>query len=334
VDDVLVSLHSRQTDSELQVSSTPLANSELGDLTFVARTGQAVVYKGLFQGKPVAVKQFIGASADGSMKREVDALKRLLHQNVLPLIEYIESPYPCILTKWMDEGDLMHYLSSHGPPKGENATKLMEGIARGLNYIHERKIIHRDLKSLNILLSKKGVPKIADFGLAKIRTEFSSYMTRDVGSLLWSAPEILAGQEKYDEKVDIYAFGIVLWEIVSGNIPYKGQDFDIWTVLKGNRPAVDKAWSRKLVSLMQDCWQADPVKRPIMLEVLTRLTRYTVDASNPPQSAASYIERPTPAVTAPRNAQSRTKSRTASKTKGSTLDKLWEILEIKRHPLL
>ena len=87
-------------------------------------------------------------------------------------------------------------------------------------YVHAQGIVHRDLKSFNVLIGAGGVPKICDFGLGKDVTAGSSAMqpSHTIGSVFWTAPEVLRG-EKYTEKIDVYSFGVFLWELVTQRLP-------------------------------------------------------------------------------------------------------------------
>ncbi|KAI7837018.1 hypothetical protein COHA_009096 [Chlorella ohadii] len=97
-------------------------------------------------------------------------------------------------------------------------------IAKGLVFLHSRRVVHFDLKSPNILLTRDGTAKIADVGMAKIMNQ--DYVTGVVSTLAWSAPEMLWGA-KCTERADVYSFGIVLWEICSGEAPERGRLRDL-----------------------------------------------------------------------------------------------------------
>jgi hypothetical protein len=132
-----------------------------------------------------------------------------------------------------------------------------------MEYIHERNIIHRDLKSLNILLDDSKRAKIADFGLVRMKS--LAPMTGLIGTPQWMAPEILACSTYYDSKVDVFSFGIVLWELLTGEVPYKDVPvarLGYLVVQEGLRPEIPKSTPAALATLMAACWSADPRKRP------------------------------------------------------------------------
>ena len=146
-------------------------------------------------------------------------------------------------------------------------------IAQGINYLHSFKppILHRDLKSLNILLDKNYVCKIADFGWAKLR---DNHMTKLRGTFQWMAPEVITN-EYYTEKADVYSFGIILWEFWSRDPPYKGvKAKDVAKKVRANktyRPIIPNDVPKEIAELMECCWDADPDKRPTFLEIINFL---------------------------------------------------------------
>lgn len=99
----------------------------------------------------------------------------------------------------------------------------MLDIARGLEYLHTRKpsVIHRDCKSSNILITSKGVAKITDFGLAKVKQSTRSMMRSLVGTVNWQAPELWHPHPKYNHKVDVFSCAMVFWEILQWHVPNK-----------------------------------------------------------------------------------------------------------------
>jgi serine/threonine protein kinase len=134
-------------------------------------------------------------------------------------------------------------------------------VARGLHYLHSRRIVHMDLKSANILLTRTGVAKIADVGMARaLSKSYLSLLSGGMGTFAWSAPEVLAGK-RCDEKVDIYSFGVVIWEVCTGESPVRGA---MRALTPDDCPAA-------VAELYEACTAERPEERPTAGEVMTRL---------------------------------------------------------------
>ena len=166
--------------------------------------------------------------------------------------------------------------------------QLATDVASGCHYLHRLKpaIIHRDLKSSNILLTATGAAKIADFGLSRFFQQDIAEMTGQVGTPGWTAPEVFRHQT-YDHKVDVYSFGIVLAECLSREKPYAGMDAMqaiFATVYRNKRPALPEGTPPPLEKLIKACWDAEPKKRPPMnkvLDTLRALERAAARAAQP-----------------------------------------------------
>lgn len=247
----------------------------------VGSGASARVFKGVMKesGIEVAIKQLKSKELKGgkfrSFQREVSILAMVDHPTILKFIGATDTfPYS-IVTEWMDGGDLYKALKKH-KLDGTQLTICALDIARGMNYLHQKMIVHRDLKSLNILLDKDGHSRICDLGFARVVEETSKDNLKTfVGTYYWMAPELLDEDPSYTPKVDVYSYGIMLWEMLAQKVPYNGEDPTkvIAKVYKNNaRPIfpsdVDKVPGMK--KLIEECWERQPENRPSFKEIIGR----------------------------------------------------------------
>ena len=210
---------------------------------------------------------------------EYNLLKQLRHPNILLYLggNITTSPY-FLVTEFCENGNLFQFLHGKDAPDLEDVERLNLAleIAQGINYLHSFNppILHRDLKSLNILLDKNYVAKIADFGWARLRDE---HMTKLRGTFQWMAPEVITN-ENYTEKADVYSFGIILWEFWSKEPPYKGiKAKEVGIKVKNNknfRPTMPDEVPQEIAELIKCCWDADPDKRPTFLDIINYIDEY------------------------------------------------------------
>jgi hypothetical protein len=176
------------------------------------------------------------------------------------------------------------------------AVDLMLQVARGLKYLHRNNIVHRDVKSLNILVkSLTGVPeleykegylsaKLADFGTSKTKNESTrrSHLTLDIGTTPWMAPEMFGidrstvqwPQIAHAFKTDVYSFALVCYEILTRKQPFEDvlrSELYNWITVRRERPELPERCPRRLASLIQRCWEHDPCVRPNFPEICTEL---------------------------------------------------------------
>eukprot|EP00928_Gymnodinium_smaydae_P001579 TRINITY_DN10576_c0_g1_i3.p2 TRINITY_DN10576_c0_g1~~TRINITY_DN10576_c0_g1_i3.p2 ORF type:complete len:313 (+),score=74.80 TRINITY_DN10576_c0_g1_i3:1078-2016(+) len=250
------------------------------------------------EGRLVAVKLMSwnkSTVANEQMKaihRELSIMTRVSHENLVNFIGVMsmQSPFS-IITEFCAGGCLFHFLYNHrGDPDEVDLCwpmqkKMALDVASAMHYLHafDPQIIHRDLKSLNLLLmqpvlSSDAVPhlKVADFGLSRMKDSAPDTgwqkMTMAAGTSFWMAPEVVRGTS-YDEKVDVYSFSMVLFEIISREIPFEDENparVGALT-LAGKRPdleAVPEDCPSILRELMIRCWDQDPAARPAFNEIL------------------------------------------------------------------
>lgn len=196
----------------------------------VGEGGYGTVYRGVLAGgEVVAVKNLFDhkGQAEQEFKVEVEAIGRVRHKHLAGLIGYCaEGPKRMLVYEFVENGNLEQWL--HGdvgpvsPLTWEIRLKIAIGTAKGIAYLHEGlepKVVHRDIKSSNILLDKKWNPKVSDFGMAKVLGSGSSYVTtRVMGTFGYVAPEY-ASTGMLNESSDIYSFGVLLMELISGRSP-------------------------------------------------------------------------------------------------------------------
>ena len=195
-----------------------------------------------------------------------------------------------MVTDFMSNGDVHDYLreSSHTSTP-EQLLGFAQNVAEGMIYLHELGIIQRDLKTRNLLLDTHLQVKIADFGLSRFLDEDTVQRTQPThcGTPFWAAPEMLT-DGAYDSKVDVYSYGVVLWEFLCRKDPYENMSppkVMMEVVHNGLRPEIPKHADEDFRALMEACWSQDPAKRPTFKEVFTRLNLLIVEQERKKVSA-------------------------------------------------
>ncbi|KAK9807895.1 hypothetical protein WJX72_012418 [[Myrmecia] bisecta] len=243
------------------------------------------VYKAIKGGvQEVAVKTLhrIDSKMEADFIREIAMMKFVSRdRNMVQFYGACVQPNNLMLVlEYMQGGDMRRALTNDKTDvlRWNNKGKgIALDIARGLHFLHSNNVIHRDIKSKNILLTRDGRAKIADVGMAKILTD--GYFSRDnaLGTFAWAAPELLLG-ERCTEKVDIYSLGVVLWELLTQEVPIRGQT---------RSPNVPAECPQQVVDVVDWCLQREPKARPTAKQVYDRLL------ACPPHGVSE--EQPTPA---------------------------------------
>ncbi|KAJ1674188.1 Serine/threonine-protein kinase, partial [Spiromyces aspiralis] len=160
---------------------------------------------------------------DVRVLREIAINRLLFHPNVCVLLDVIVHPnHYYIFQELVSGGQMLDYIISHGRLKEKHARKFARQIASAIDYCHKNSIVHRDLKIENILISSNGNIKIIDFGLSNLYSPRSALSTF-CGSLYFAAPELLNAQPYMGPEVDIWSFGVVLYVLVCGKVPFDDQ---------------------------------------------------------------------------------------------------------------
>ncbi|KAI8513688.1 hypothetical protein Bbelb_080120 [Branchiostoma belcheri] len=243
------------------------------------------VYKGLWkENVTVAVKTAKKTSMpDDQFLREADTMKKLQHRNIVQLLGVCTKEDPIyIITEFVCNGSLEHYLR-HGEGKRLELVNLIDmgaQVAAGMEYLADNNVIHRDLRSANVLVGEKNLCKVADFGLARLDSIYVATTNRKM-PIRWTAIEALDTQE-FTSQSDVWSFGILMTEILTkGRIPYAEWENDtvilIAQVRRGYRLPREDDWPEPLYDIMKRCWDREPQRRPTFKFLARILAGYFSD---------------------------------------------------------
>jgi serine/threonine protein kinase len=274
------------------------------DLKFeemIATGSTCNVYKGTFKNIPVAIKKLKSVNPSAKFKymkefkREVGLLLSMpKHPNMVFLYGFCELNNEIYLVFEYCEGntlfDILYRRDTRLKLNLQQKLKILMDICRGMQFLHEMspQMIHRDLKTLNILLDvpiEKGslnfTAKLADFGLTRVYEANTEFLTKRMGTFHWMAPEVFANKP-YSTKSDMYGFAIMMWEVFSEKTPYYHLD-DASEVIrfvfyKGGRPKVSdckihKQYVNLLTNLMKRNWEEEPENRQEFKDLYNSLNK-------------------------------------------------------------
>ncbi|RDX98674.1 putative serine/threonine-protein kinase SIS8, partial [Mucuna pruriens] len=254
------------------------------DLQLREEIGQgsyAVVYHGIWNASDVAVKVYFGNGYTEKIlqdyRKEIDIMKRLRHPNVLLFMGAVYSPERlAIVTELLPRGSLFKNLHKNNQTLDiRKRLRMALDVARGMNYLHHRNppIVHRDLKSSNLLVDKNWTVKVGDFGLSRLKNETLLTTKSGRGTPQWMAPEVLRN-EPSNEKSDVFSFGVILWELITQSIPWKNlNSLQVVGVVgfMDRRLDLPEGLDPHVASVINDCWRSDPEQRPSFEELIQRM---------------------------------------------------------------
>lgn len=282
---------------ERSTSNFDHSSSEIGfsELKFDVKIGEGTfgeVWKGTCRGKEVAIKKLKNQNADdyalGEFRKEIDIMSKIRHPNIVLFLGVcITTNDLYLVSEYLPRGDLETLLgNSKYDASLFRRLRMAKDAALGMNWLHCSKpqFIHRDLKTSNLLVDENGGVKVCDFGLSQIRNQGERLRDNDFakGTPLWMAPEVMQFQD-FDEKCDIYSFGIVLWEILTRSHPYEHhQSFESFkeaVCVLNERPSIPKNIEISLSKLIQSCWHPNPSYRPSFDHITNEFDNVLVDVA-------------------------------------------------------
>uniref|UniRef100_A0A3Q0QYB6 Mitogen-activated protein kinase kinase kinase n=1 Tax=Amphilophus citrinellus TaxID=61819 RepID=A0A3Q0QYB6_AMPCI len=253
---------------------------EISELQWLGSGAQGAVFLGKFRSEEVAIKK-----VREQKETDIKHLRKLKHPNIISFKGVCtQAPCYCIIMEYCAQGQLYEVLRAGRKVTPRLLVDWATGIASGMNYLHLHKIIHRDLKSPNVLVTHNDTVKISDFGTSKELSDKSTKMSF-AGTVAWMAPEVIRN-EPVSEKVDIWSFGVVLWELLTGEIPYKDVDSSaiIWGVGSNSlHLPVPSTCPDGFKILMKQTWQGKPRNRPSFRQILLHLDIASADVLGAPQ---------------------------------------------------
>ena len=303
----------------------------------IGRGGAGVIYKGVYRGSTVAIKRIrlslfgldgpISEEYQSMFMQEANMLRRLVHPNIVYFMgAYIDGTDGYIVVEYCNRGSLRSILDRLNDKSQLRQSKWVDWnwrckialcTARGLLYLHQTAtptIVHRDLKSPNVLVCDYYAAKVADLGTARLISiasealnhsaaqdqQMTNVMTTQLGTARWTAPEIVEGfsqgHASYSEAVDIYSFGLILWELTTFELPFSKLHYNVEVheaILCGERPIIPPPCAYRPAEwddLMTSCWAQSPNDRPQAAQVVERLESILASMTQ----LKALVQQPTP----------------------------------------
>ncbi|KDQ53905.1 hypothetical protein JAAARDRAFT_182669 [Jaapia argillacea MUCL 33604] len=289
-----------------QVPRSLLIQDVVPTTTHIGGGGFGDVFEGSYKNEKVAVKVIrlhLGPDIKKFFMREALMWFALNHEHVVPLIGIVPkydagpSPRSALVSPLYQNGNLLDYVKKKHPTI-DHLDSLLGDVARGLEYVHERGIVHGDLRAVNVLVDDAKRAQISDFGLAYLFEMTQSTNVR--GNLLWMAPELHAPSSSKDDRTpaqDVYSFGMVCIEVYTGKAPYGNLNHaaalacirDFMSPPRPANPSGECLMSDQLWNVAQMCWKPSPKDRPTIRKVIELLPRChppaPLDDTSPSRSA-------------------------------------------------
>ncbi|KAI5084308.1 hypothetical protein GOP47_0000477 [Adiantum capillus-veneris] len=276
-------IRARNLEQSLALDGLDIAWDELKLKERIGAGSFGTVHRADWNGSDVAVKIFTEQDffeeRFNEFIREVAIMKRTRHPNVVLFMGAVtKHPNLSIVTEFLPRGSLFRLLHRPGMKElldDRRCIRMALDIAKGVNYLHRLNppIVHRDLKSPNLLVDKMWTVKVCDFGLSRLKAKTFLSSRSAAGTAEWMAPEVLR-DEPSNEKSDVYSFGVILWEIFTLQQPWSGLSPAQVVGAVGfqhRRLQMPKDLNPNLAALIESCWASDPRQRPGFTAIMESL---------------------------------------------------------------
>jgi predicted Ser/Thr protein kinase len=262
-------------EGQIKVTVTLIPYNTLTFGRCLGEGGFGTVYQGKWQYDEVAIKQLrmtsMSAETLAEFKSEASIMANLRHPRIIGFYGIsVDTPGRySIVMDYMAGGSLYNLLHNQQSLIWKSRHRIALDITSGLAHLHSKDILHRDLKSLNVLLDSQQRAKLTDFGLSRIKTETASTTatasSQSVGTLPWMAPELFKRRAKYTKNADMYSYGMVLWELASRKVPFSdahNREILIQWLRDGEQEEIPQDCPTGFAKLIKWCWNQEPTRRP------------------------------------------------------------------------
>ncbi|OHT02848.1 CAMK family protein kinase [Tritrichomonas foetus] len=279
------------------------------------QTNELVVVKTI----PIKSKD---TKSKSTAQREAKLLRMMQHPNI---IMYLDSFFDsqgdfCIVLEYADGKDLQKYLETHKQIAEKQVLQIFTQIILGLDYIHSQNVLHRDIKTANVFLFRKGLVKLGDFGIAR-EVQNDELAGTLIGTPYFMCPELLRGQ-RYGFPADIWAAGCVLFELLAGKHAFTGKSREelFANIMSGKMPQMPTQYSKPLINLLCSMLSQDPAQRPSCKDILaTDIIGQGLDALQAKLmrhfGRSTHLEKPISHSNHPSNIPTSSHSKSKSKSK-------------------
>ncbi|KAG0233964.1 hypothetical protein BGW41_001262, partial [Actinomortierella wolfii] len=244
---------------------------------FIGAGGYGSVYHARLGTRKVAIKEFSVTEDEAhqaNIRQEIDLLEKLRDRYIIQFYGTTYHENKLVLVMDFAEGGSLQRAIERRQLDWPNKIRIAQEIIQGLAFIHHQNILHRDLKSGNVLLTRHMEVRLCDFGLATVKVQSASKSSGDSlkGTLRWMAPELFAKRPKYSTKSDIFALGMVMWEMAANcTKPFKEHGDNAMIALlisRGEREDLPDDTPDDYRRTVERCWESDPAKRPEASDLL------------------------------------------------------------------